>query len=510
MDFLAVAPELTISSRTGEVSRQTLAGAVELSRSVTTTLVLTLVHKVPQLLKALRACIQSQKHDKIAGSLFEHEWMAPCLDIVVATPDEARGFPASSGTLLILIDDAAYQEVPGFHSVALRLVYAHFRTVSGKESLPPPELDPSKFRWLEWFSPPSRARASCTVQRLVASTLPEAWSCPGRLDQVATQVMDSFACNDNVVCQGWSGVLALLPCLVREAVKHASNEAAPLLLAPDHHRLLALTQLLGCCAQEMGVSVKIGPGAHSTLRVEKVGDVEPPVSASRLVVVEADSILEAHPEWAEFIASFGGCVGLHVTHMTSAVEGVHKRFARKAFVPRPPGVTLDVCHFYALAEGKKKLDLVCDLWEQLQRGKPDKFSVFCNAAETVAEVAKAMVERGHHAYAIYTAGDPILQEVYERSLSIVVTNVYVRGRQDVINYDLPASDEDYLERVGIDRNHGRRFRLVINLATREELQQALPASFQSMEPLPPIRRDLCKNIVIQCVRMQQQAKATGC
>ncbi|EFJ10250.1 hypothetical protein SELMODRAFT_427345 [Selaginella moellendorffii] len=500
MGFLAVAPELTLSNRNGEVSMQTLVGAIKLSAErhyVMKTLVLTLSHKVPSLLKDLRACIQ---YDKIAGSLPEHEWMDPCLDFVVATPDEAWAFWPSSGTFIILIDAVAYQDDPGFQSGALQLVHTRFETAS----LPTPEFN---FRQDEWFAPAPRARASDTFQRLVASALPEAWSCPGRLDGVATQVMRMFADHDNVVCQGWSGVLALLPCFVRDAVKHASNEAAPLLLAPDHHRLLALTQLLGCCAQEMGVSVKIGPGADSTLRVEKVGDVEPPVSASRIVVVEADSILEAHPEWAEFIASFGGCVGLHVTHMTGAVEEVHRRFARKTDVPSPPGVTLDVCHFYALAEGKKKLDLVCDLWEQLRRGKPDKFSVFCNTAETVAEVAKAMVERGHHAYAIYTAGDPILQEVYKRSLSIVVTNVYVRGRQDVINYDLPASDEDYLERVGIDRNHGRRFRLVINVATREELQQALPTSFQSMEPLPPIQRDLCKNIVIQCVRMQQQA---GC
>ncbi|XP_024518731.1 uncharacterized protein LOC9629845 [Selaginella moellendorffii] len=114
-----------------------------------------------------------------------------------------------------------------------------------------------------WFSPSDRDRLSCssTLQELLASKLPEARSCPGWGDKTFARIMRSFSARgDNVVCQDWSGLVALIPGLVRHALPCAPP---PLLVAPES-KVHALTQLVQCCAREMGMSEarisKVGAG----------------------------------------------------------------------------------------------------------------------------------------------------------------------------------------------------------------------------------------------------------
>ncbi|EFJ09800.1 hypothetical protein SELMODRAFT_427814 [Selaginella moellendorffii] len=268
--------------------------------------------------------------DKIAASLPDQEWLIPSLDFLIATPLDK--LPSQSmGVLTILVDG----DIGGsFREQATGVIHRLFPS-----SFPSSRMTTRQERW---FSPSDRDRLSCssTLQELLASKLPEARSCPGWGDKTFARIMRSFSARgDNVVCQDWSGLVALIPGLVRHALPCAPP---PLLVAPES-KVHALTQLVQCCAREMGMS--------------------------------------------------------------------EARISKRSF--------------------------------------PRYYSVFCNSAAKVDEVVSGMVERGYEAYPVYSQDDAILEKVYEHGLSVVVTNVYNRASQDVINYELPRSDEEYVSHTAV-------------------------------------------------------------
>ncbi|EFJ11973.1 hypothetical protein SELMODRAFT_425793 [Selaginella moellendorffii] len=74
-------------------------------------------------------------------------------------------------------------------------------------------------------------------------------------------------------------------------------------------------------------------------------------------------------------------------------------------------------------------------------------------------------------------GEEVDPDVYRNPFSVIVTDVYRRASQDVINFDLLGTYDEYVQRIGNDQ--GRSIKVVINIGTNEEQRH-----FPGMVPLP--------------------------
>ncbi len=125
------------------------------------------------------------------------------------------------------------------------------------------------------------------------------------------------------------------------------------------------------------------------------------------------------------------------------------------------GVEQDVVH---IAQGKNKLDVLHDL---LIKPEFDKVLVFGRTKHGVERLAKSLVARGFRAESIHgnkTQGRrQKALDLFRRGGTQVLcaTDVAARGLDisgvsHVINYDLPASEEDYIHRIGRTGRAGKK------------------------------------------------------
>ncbi|KAG0044448.1 translation initiation factor eIF4A [Gryganskiella cystojenkinii] len=151
-------------------------------------------------------------------------------------------------------------------------------------------------------------------------------------------------------------------------------------------------------------------------------------------------------------------------------------------------LTLDgINQFYINVETEdSKLDALCDIFKTLQNPQS---VVFCWNERAVGQLKQQLTDRKFKVSAIHEAMDSserqkILNEFRSGSSSsrililgdLLATSIHVREVPLVINYDLPRTQENYLDRIGLQQRFGRKrvsitFTTDGDSATLQDLEQ---------------------------------------
>ncbi|EFJ27856.1 hypothetical protein SELMODRAFT_411827 [Selaginella moellendorffii] len=397
----------------------------------------------------------------------EHQWMLDRLDIVVASPREARKLKASITLLaLVLVDD----DKPEFFSQVMDLVES-LLSFSLPTSLKPSPCRPAKVDVINYLAPWKAVNMSKELRRAIELSIPEAACCSGLLDPCFRNAVQMFPVfRRNVVCQDWSGIVAFMPGLIPD-----STSTASIVLAPGH-RIPQLAELLQAFVDGLGlfeVQVACLPAITNELSPRIVIGTPDRMHEAlcggsttwkphRAVLVETDVILSTHKVHVEAICSnlwsHDVILGIHSLDPSPDVEDIVTRFCKgeTTRIPRP-GITLSsVKHFYAAVKSASdKLAKLGEVWK-LFRTRSDTVTVYCNSVSQVELVASGMESAGFEVAATHT-GMPkhCIEETNwafcQRGLLLITNIIYSGGRQHVINFDMPESADEYLARAGVHR-----------------------------------------------------------
>ncbi|XP_024516585.1 eukaryotic initiation factor 4A-8 [Selaginella moellendorffii] len=422
--------------------------------------------KIPAFVRLLRA---STSRLLIGSFLPEQSWLLGALDMIIATPGQAlhydRAGHLSSITVRALLIDKQASADSVAQAFSFASAFAGFEEFASFSKL---DVQPR-----QWFAPPRPAPAS---SHFLEKYMPLTKCYDGWEDSLFTSGLTMFSWGkSNVLIHDWADLPLFLPGIIRCS---RSRVAAPLVLAP-RDKLPLMAELLQACATELGVgalNISNREGAH--VLVDSIDELVMPSYVGSLVVVQADELLESACAW-KIRRLVNLCmpsqIGIHCSTKTPAVEELLS--ARTLYsIPEAKVSMRGVCEFFALADSKhEKLEKLCTIWEQLESSKC-RVSIFCIGSSTVDWLVEEMRNRGFVAWALHR-GEEVDPDVYRNPFSVIVTDVYRRASQDVINFDLPGTYDEYVQRVGNDR--GRSIKVVINIGTTEEQR-----CFPDMVPLP--------------------------
>ncbi|XP_024531933.1 ATP-dependent RNA helicase eIF4A [Selaginella moellendorffii] len=398
----------------------------------------------------------------------EHQWMLDRLDIVVASPQEARKLKASMTLLaLVLVDD----DNPEFFSRVMDLIES-LLFFSLPVSLKPSPCRPAKLDVINYLAPWEAINMSKELLRAIELSLPEAACCSGFLDPCFCNAVQNFSVfRRNVVCQDWSGILAFMPGLIPD-----STSTASIVLAPGH-RIPQLLELLQAFVDGLGLfEVKVTYLSEPAIMNELSPGIvlgtpdrmqEALCGASttwkphRAVLVETNVLVSTQKVHVEAICSIlwsrDVILGIHSLDPSPGVEDIVTRFCKgeTSRIPRPAFTVSSVKHFYAAVKSASdKLSKLGEVWK-LFRIRSDTVTVYCNSVSQVELVASGMERADFKVAATHTGMPQHCIEETNRAFRqrglLLITNIIYSGRQHVINFDMPESADGYLARAGVHR-----------------------------------------------------------
>lgn len=175
-------------------------------------------------------------------------------------------------------------------------------------------------------------------------------------------------------------------------------------------------------------------------------------------------------------------VALFSATMPQDILELTTRFMRdpKRILVKKDELTLEgIRQFYISVDREEfKLDTLCDLYETLTITQA---IIYCNTRRKVDYLTQQMSERDHtcscmHGDMAQQDRELIMREFRSGSTRVLITTdllargIDVQSVSLVINYDLPASLENYIHRIGRSGRFGRKG-VAINFVTQQDIVQ---------------------------------------